>query len=449
MTKNQEIVVAAFTMFGAFLSIVGSSIIVYSVYRRIRNSNSRTYHRLLLGVSVCDIFSSTGWLISPFAAPAESSSRYLSIGNTQSCSAAGFMVQMGVGLILYNACLTIYYLLTIRYSVSPRCMLWREYIMHASCLVWGFGTSILGLPLQIYNELEVGGGCWITLLPSNCNADPDVDCIRGKVDPRIFGYIVAGAPLFLAIITIIVCNILVYQQARQLDKRAGQHGRPSHSSTGSNPNYYVSERRARRTNEVASQATCYVVIVVNGVSWQLLLRQLDAFDVIRTENEGSWTALILICNFFAASAGFGFLLTYLRPRYVRFREAKASRLVALKKALFVATEGRDLRRSVLSVTTDGGRRSSTGSLSGAAEAVRRAHLDLPAECPAPSRSASQGIGGDRNHGAELPEEASLSSLFFDYSGEHAIDPDELDAIREELNELEDAENMIERFRPGE
>lgn len=323
MTKGQEIAVALFTFFGGSLSFMGSAHIIRSIIRTQKYKDD-TYHRLLLGTCFIDLLSSLGWLMAPFAAPRDSSQRELSIGNTASCTAQAFLSQVGVGFYFYNACLSISFMLTIRYNVSKRRMIWREAIMHAVSLLWAFGSAIIPVPLELYNEFAVGSGCWLGWFPQYCGQDDTgIECIRGqKADPVLFAYIMMGFPVMASLVVVIVCNAMVYLAVRKTEVTMTRR-----YSIGND------DRQAKRSAAIAGQATCYVAIFLNSLIWSLLLRILDSLDVITTENESSWTAMILLAQFFSASSGFGFLLVYIRPRYLRNLTRPMTRSQAMTTAL--------------------------------------------------------------------------------------------------------------------
>lgn len=308
LNPGQEITIAVFTVIGGTLSLLGSSLIVQNIVRK-KKYKKDTYHRLLLGCSLCDIVTSVGWIMAPFAAPKASSYRVLSIGNTASCSATGFLIQFGMCFTIYNACLSIYYLLTIRYSVTRDAMKRKERIMHGVCVSWALFCAILPLPLQLYNESQVQSACWLGSFPAGCEASPDVECTRGNiVSPSLIGYIIAAPAAIGSLLIVAICNTLVYRAVRQKELRSRQF---AHS---------VNRRQAKRSRATATQAKWYVVVFVNSILWQLILRLLDASEVISAQNESQWTPFILMSQIFSSSAGFGFLLVYIRPRYLRYRQ---------------------------------------------------------------------------------------------------------------------------------
>jgi hypothetical protein len=181
LNYSQELVVAIAAMIAAFLSIFGSGLIVYNILR-FRRYRSSIYHRLLLGTCITDFASSVGWFLSPWAPPQESSQRYLPIGNLASCITQAYLVQVGAGFVVYNACLSLFYVMTIRYSVTDTAMARREPYMHCLSLFWGFGISLIPIPMDMYNELGIGSGCWLGRFPQYCDStDSNIPCTRGTI----------------------------------------------------------------------------------------------------------------------------------------------------------------------------------------------------------------------------------------------------------------------------
>jgi hypothetical protein len=100
---------------------------------------------------------------------------------------------------------------------------------------------------------------------------------------------------------------------------------------------------------IASQAKYYVAIFLNSFIWQYALRLFDQFHLITADNESSWVVMILLTQFFSGSTGFGFLLTYIRPRYLRYRYRGNSRIKAFGLALsFKSQQQRDQEQKELS-----------------------------------------------------------------------------------------------------
>lgn len=336
LTAGQEIAVASATMVGAALSIVGSLFIIVNILIKKKHKDG-TYHRLLLGLCAMDVIGSSGWMMTPFSAPSESSHRELALGTTNTCAAQGFIVQIQSGFVLYNGCLALHYLLTTRYGMLTKRVTRRECIMHSVCWVWAVGSAFVPLPFGLYNELGVGSGCWIGQKTSQTSG------LQGNSDSAralVLRYLLGALPCAVALGLVIVCNTLLYRLVRKTEESSQRF-----SITA------ATTETLSRTKIIASQATWYVVIFWNCLFWQALLKILSgSAQVITAENESSWVALILMAQFFSASAGFGFVLVYFRPRYMRSRRRNFLPWTALAVALFMKkrkSPNGELRRSAV------------------------------------------------------------------------------------------------------
>jgi hypothetical protein len=204
--------------------------------------------------------------------------------------------------------------------------------MYGVQIIWGIGGGVLPLPLGLYNELHVTSRCWLESPPTatiehdcttqaalagafECGGDAPV------IDPNTLRHLLTGLPGALSLVTIVGCNFMVYLTVRNSERRMARYSMSTNT------------RQRKRTLETASQARWYVCVFFNSIVWLCLIDLLSMYGVITPQNESSWTALILLSQFFSASAGFGFLLTYIRPRYLRHRTNGNSRIEALAKGL--------------------------------------------------------------------------------------------------------------------
>lgn len=158
LTIRQEKFLSLVGVVPGFLSIFGSSTIIYKNIRSFRLAGP--YDRLLLALSVCDIVATLSFVLAPFLIPAgeySKSSRIYAIGTPGTCSALGWLTQFGFSAIVYNGALSFYYLLTVRFKVSREQFARRiEIWIHAGILVFFFGTATMGAFIGLFNELDLG-----------------------------------------------------------------------------------------------------------------------------------------------------------------------------------------------------------------------------------------------------------------------------------------------------
>jgi len=91
-----ELIVAIFQKTGAFLSIVGSSLIASDVAKKVRNGRETDpYQRIMVGLSTLDVLVSFFVLfLGTWMVPKETGWLW-AVGNTSSCSAQGFFALFG------------------------------------------------------------------------------------------------------------------------------------------------------------------------------------------------------------------------------------------------------------------------------------------------------------------------------------------------------------------
>ena len=161
LSDSQQIILSVLMMVSATLSIVGSSSIVYRVALNPRKTKS--YDRIMLGLSCADIISSLSFLLSPILVPAETSSRVWAMGTNVSCAALGWLRQLGFSSLGYNAFLSIYYVMILRFDISTEDFAASyEAFIHVLTIFYFLVTATGGFLFQVYSELPVGIGCWVS-----------------------------------------------------------------------------------------------------------------------------------------------------------------------------------------------------------------------------------------------------------------------------------------------
>lgn len=78
----------------------------------------RPYYRILLGLSLCDFVASTSFALSTIPMPVDTPGVFGAKGTTQTCTAAGFFLQLSAGSMMYNLILSIYYTFSGLYKMT-------------------------------------------------------------------------------------------------------------------------------------------------------------------------------------------------------------------------------------------------------------------------------------------------------------------------------------------
>lgn len=204
LTLGQQQALALLPKVSDSISMLASCLIVWTVVRE-RNKRSGTYHRLIFGTSIIDIFSSFwGGLLSTWPMP--KGSALWAVGNTQTCTAQGFFVILSIGSAMYSASLSSYYLLTIVHGWKEDRVQKIEPYLHAIPIVWSLGTAMAGLPLTLFNPGI--GWCGIGSVPRGCEGS---DCIRGEYAHIMTWALVYGVVwLMIIIITVNVTCVFLH-----------------------------------------------------------------------------------------------------------------------------------------------------------------------------------------------------------------------------------------------
>jgi hypothetical protein len=226
LSLPQQRALATLPKITGFASVIFSSLIAYTVVRD-KSKKSKVYHRLLLGMSIADISSSFWLALSTWPIPEETGILWAS-GNTMTCTFQGFFTQFGISSPIYNASLSIYYLLVIRYGWKEEQLKRIEPFLHGVPLLWGLGTAIAGLFLTIFNSANLW--CWVA---------PYED--RGE-NADIYRWAFFYGPLWLMVVLVTVNLIFVWVFVRNITKRSENHIYGDRVRANMNPETGMSSR---------------------------------------------------------------------------------------------------------------------------------------------------------------------------------------------------------------
>ncbi len=238
--------------FTAFLSICGSLGIVLKVlFNESRRQN--TMHRLVLGMSICDILASIWYFAGTWAIPAgtmswfgdgEIEQIFWAAGDEDgvSCSFAGFFNQFAVATPLYNSTLAIYYLLIVNYGWSDRRIEKLEWILHLIPVGYALITSIFAVAADLYGHVE--WTCWI--LPGEIFDDSqELSPIQSKF--QWIQWIFLFGAVWSCIIVVTTVFVILYRKMKSLESIMTRY---SYSTTGGHSG--VSSSMTLRNNSTKS-----------------------------------------------------------------------------------------------------------------------------------------------------------------------------------------------------
>jgi hypothetical protein len=283
-------------------SILGSLFIIkHALHKKRRN---RVYHRLVWAMSSMDLIWSIKAFMSTWPVPAPTNI-YGARGTTESCAVWGAIGQgASLASILYNASLTLFFLLTVRYGWSERRSRQIEVWLHLLPLLIGWSTAITGLPLTLYNS--IGWTCWIGPWPLNCQDTRrfgETTCLRGD-NAWIYRWVFFHAWNWLVVLFVMTSLCMIYKSVSQQESRTDKYrmGRDS-------------PRRKKQSRAFATQAILYVAVFVLTWIFPMVL------FAIQQHSGTTYTPLLFLIVIFSPLQGFFDFFVYIRPSYEVYRKA--------------------------------------------------------------------------------------------------------------------------------
>jgi hypothetical protein len=231
----------------SFLSFVSSGYIILDVvnmYRRGRRAQVKTYHRILLGMSICDALASFAWFFTTWPIPYDVFPAYGASGTQATCTAQGFFTQFSIASVFYNGSLALYYCLVVRFGWSDRRITEAhvERWMHLSALGAGLGTSTTCVMMGLFNP--VGWDCWIGSAPLGCQEswlnNGETACVRGD-NATLYQWLFFYLPLWIIIFLVSIAMYMVYSAYKEQAKTAGK---------------WQQENEALESLKISEEATC-------------------------------------------------------------------------------------------------------------------------------------------------------------------------------------------------
>jgi len=223
--------------FTALLSICGSLGIVLKVLFNERR-RKKTMHRIMMGMSICDILASIWYFTSTWAIPAGTLS-WFGDGETEkifwaagdqngiSCSFAGFFNQFAVATPIYNSTLAVFYLLVVNYGWKDKRISKIEWLFHAIPVGYALITSIFAVAADLYGHVE--WTCWI--LPGELfDETQELTPIQSKF--QMIQWLFLFGVVWTCIIVVTVIFVILYRKMKSLERIMSRYSYSSTTSAG-------------------------------------------------------------------------------------------------------------------------------------------------------------------------------------------------------------------------
>eukprot|EP00979_Chaetoceros_neogracilis_P001736 scaffold308_cov214-Chaetoceros_neogracile.AAC.1 len=171
----------------SIISFCASALIIYIIARSDRNRYTATYHRIMGFMSIADMLSSFAISLTTIPMPKDVNEVYNFDGNSYgtvvTCEIQALTYVLGVRLSAgASICLSVYYLLTIRYHVSheviTRCV--EPTFLVLTLLMVVIPPIFTTFGKQLYNPTPLMSWCVVSEFPQGCSEDDGVGCIRGE-----------------------------------------------------------------------------------------------------------------------------------------------------------------------------------------------------------------------------------------------------------------------------
>jgi len=239
---------------------------------------SSTMHRIMFGMSICDILGSAAMALSHLPMPNKSNIIWqwtpydqfmgTKIGNTQTCTAQGFFVSFGVVATCgYNTMLCVYYCCSIAFNINEQKIKnIYEPVFHLFPILVSLSAALPPIFYNLYNPTPWEAWCSVDPLPYNCYSY----CRRGSLELKKVNSILPAALVIFdfTVITIslsIVCLKVdtVQRQMNQLvndDRRRRRRRQRVHAIDvlQVQPNVERLQERHQLTKIVLVQALLYI-----------------------------------------------------------------------------------------------------------------------------------------------------------------------------------------------
>ncbi len=179
------------------------------------SEESSPYRRIILGLSIYDIFQSLSFLFGPMAVPISKTSK-VAEHEVTSCRANGFVLQITMtGILLHTAFLCVYYLCKLKYRMSNEQFKYKvEKKLRAFIIVFSFISGTVPLTMDAYHiNSHILSICNIAKVPTGCDREPEIvgecDSAHEKKYETLFITFICG--VFVASFVVIATTMILLQ----------------------------------------------------------------------------------------------------------------------------------------------------------------------------------------------------------------------------------------------
>jgi len=228
-SKNISIILSS----SAIVSVAASILLIIIIFRSPKGTKI-TYNRLLLGMSISDIFYSLGMATFGVVVPSDQNYRQWNArGSHATCDAFGFMFALGVFMgLCYMCSLNLYYLALIRYNKTDSYIARKiERWLHAVPILIGLIGSIPVIAIGGAHSQNAGFCSGVPIIPPHCYGYEDgeipdgfEEACRTGLFSILLGGIGALFTLFIPPIVIGSSLWMIYRRVSTNERRIARYG---------------------------------------------------------------------------------------------------------------------------------------------------------------------------------------------------------------------------------
>lgn len=199
LTDQQIYIVSCVMRTTSVLSMLGSSLVIYEVLKL--KKRAMAYHLQMLALSCASFIFSTSLFVGNWPPP-----------NSGWCIAKGFFSALSTTPeAMYNACLSLYYLFTLRYHWTDKQFLRLYPLTLLFPIVWGLVCAIIPLVAGMFHSNPLHGCFCAEKYPYGCEG---TSCVPHQHFYHMYYFIAINLPRWISFIVAFVALSLVYVALR-------------------------------------------------------------------------------------------------------------------------------------------------------------------------------------------------------------------------------------------
>eukprot|EP00980_Cylindrotheca_fusiformis_P015619 scaffold4481_cov121-Cylindrotheca_fusiformis.AAC.15 len=358
-TKGQQAALAWTLRTAGLFSAIGSSLILWDVFvatkKRNRNRRLTMLHQLVCGLSVFDVFSSIGIIFSTLPIPQyryydSTSTRmptnvYGAKGNSATCAAQGFFLQLGYTSAFYNLVLSVYYVLVIKKGMRETQLQRLKYWFHVPTLLAGFGLAFAGIPFydNIFLFCHIPPAVKLSSFWTSRVESLSLSGAKSNDLLTVFSVVPISIVFFVGGVNMIIIYLHVRKQDRAANRwrmghRLAQNSadvpasQQSSSSWSKFPRRRTKPRQVAPTNRLSNEVWWQAVFFMASFLMAWPIYYYAGFNALGEWDDFSfWVA----CCAMYPLQGFWNAIVYFRPRlFEYFRKQERGRIPISKESSY-------------------------------------------------------------------------------------------------------------------